>query len=67
MNIPPAFWRSLTRAEFTRVATTSRLDADLCAKLWRFQDLQGAPPREMMVLVRKEDVMRLWPKKATKP
>jgi hypothetical protein len=47
----PRFWQSVSEAEFDEICKTSCLNAELCARLWRFLDRQGPPPKRLMILI----------------
>jgi hypothetical protein len=60
-DIPPPFWQKLREDEWQQVAETGYLNARLCRRLWRMMDRQGPPPKRLMVMLRREDVMREFP------
>ena len=55
-EIPAGLWQSLSNAEFHEICKTGRLDAKLCARLWRLTDRQGQPPAEVKIAIRKADI-----------
>lgn len=55
--IPPAFWASLTEDDWQRVwANDGKLDAPLCARLYRMTDRHGTPPDEITPLINRADL-----------
>jgi len=63
VTIPPLFWKTLTDEEYRRICDTSMLSRPLCRRLWAMTGRKGKPPRTLMVLLREEDVKRLFPAK----
>ena len=64
-NIPSRFWKSVTSKEFTQIFENGgRLNAELCARLWRMEDRQGDPPQSLEVLVHRPTLERLIKEKA---
>jgi len=63
MDIPPEFWKGLTDKEFASICETSALNRRLCKRLYRMMGRTDPPPDKMLVLLNREDVMRLFPPK----
>jgi len=49
IEVPTAFWASLTEAEFSRVIRTAALDHRLSARLWLLTGRTSKPPARMTV------------------
>lgn len=62
-DIPPAFWKTLTKEEFLGICKNSELNRRLCRRLWAMEGRTDKPPRKLMVLLNVEDVMRVFPPK----
>jgi hypothetical protein len=62
VRIPREFWGpSLTKDEFNEIVETSCLNAEQCARVWRMLDRQDPPPDGMKILIKQEDLMRVFP------
>jgi len=62
IEMPTAFWQSLSPSEFDRVCRTSVLDHRLCARLWLMLGLKTKPPRGLVVMLEKVQLKELGEK-----
>jgi hypothetical protein len=66
VEIPARFWRTVTMQEFVRlVHNGGYLNAEQCARLWRMEDFQGSPPKQIRAMVNEVEFDRFL--KTVKP
>jgi hypothetical protein len=62
LRIPLNFIRSLSEDEWMYImGRGGRLNAHLCARLWRCLDRQDEPPESITLMVSKADIERAFP------
>jgi hypothetical protein len=62
MPVPARFWKTFTEAEFRELAERDGwLNEAECARLWRMQDRNDPPPKQLQMVFRKDEILKVFP------